>query len=71
MGQACLGQDQPVVYNHYSPIIKNLNFHQVKMHANKYPSNVTLCGNVQMMELNNDDIYSPLCDVDPDANYFN
>ena len=27
------------------------------MHANKYPSNVTLCGNVQMMELNNDDIY--------------
>ena len=23
------------------------------------------------LELNNDDIYSPLCDVDPDANYFN
>ena len=22
-------------------------------------------------ELNNDDIYSPLCDIDPDANYFN
>ena len=23
------------------------------------------------LELNNDDIYSPLCDVDTDANYFN
>ena len=23
------------------------------------------------LELNNDDIYSPFCDVDPDANYFN
>ena len=23
------------------------------------------------LELNNDDVYSPLCDVDPDANYFN
>ena len=23
------------------------------------------------LELNNDDIYSPLCDVDPDANSFN
>ena len=32
---------------------------------------MTLCENVQMTELSNDDIYSSLCGVDPDANYFN
>ena len=32
---------------------------------------MTLCENVQMVELSNDDIYSSLCGVDPDANYFN